>query len=337
MPARRADQPDCRGVRSERLPACPGAGDGGGWDQAHRDISRGLSLGATPRAHDQQRAPSTRGERPPTRSDSPSQEDDQEHDEDKDEYSATDVHGRLRSIKCPLDQGTRCSVKRVTPCERFETKTSRWPDAAARSGALRPANHLPAAGNDQLVHSDAEVIVASLGCPDLFGTIFDRHATALHRYLVRRVGVDTADPLLGELFRVAFERRDTFDSARPDARPWLYGIASRLLAHHYRGEARRLRAMARLARTDVPLHQAEDDAAAARLSAEQRWPLVAQAVARLPDGERDALLLYAWEELTYDQIAIALDVPVGTVRSRLNRARRRLRELPVLSGRDDDE
>ena len=184
--------------------------------------------------------------------------------------------------------------------------------------------------------SDAEIISASLARPEAFGAIFDRHATVLYRYLVRRVGVDEADVLLGELFRVAFERRATYDTERPAARPWLYGIASRLLAHHRRGEARRLGAMARLAAAAPALDDVASNADD-RLDAAGMWPQVADAVARLPDGERDALILYVWEELTYDEIAAALGVPVGTVRSRLNRARRRLRELEPASGRHDHE
>ena len=83
--------------------------------------------------------------------------------------------------------------------------------------------------------TDAEVIAASVGSPAAFGELFDRHATTLFRYFVRRVGPDDADTLLGELFRVAFERRETFDTERPEARPWLYGIASNLLARHRHG------------------------------------------------------------------------------------------------------
>jgi RNA polymerase sigma factor (sigma-70 family) len=64
------------------------------------------------------------------------------------------------------------------------------------------------------------------------------------------------------------------------------------------------------------------------------WPQIAGAVARLPEGERDALLLYVWEDLGYDEIARALEVPVGTVRSRLNRARQTLRELRASIGRE---
>jgi RNA polymerase sigma-70 factor (ECF subfamily) len=155
-----------------------------------------------------------------------------------------------------------------------------------------PRTAWAAAGDDELMPSDAEVVIASLEQPEAFGAIFDRHATALHRYLVRRVGADEA-------------RR-----AGPGA-------------------------LARLAQARSDVHAADD--AAARLDAELRWPHVADALTRLPDGERDALLLYAWEELTYDEIAAALDIPVGTVRSRLNRARRRLRELPAVSGREDHE
>src|SRR5262245_1389456 len=181
--------------------------------------------------------------------------------------------------------------------------------------------------------SDAEVIAASLAEPGRFGAVFDRHATVVFRYLVRRVGVDDADALLGEVFRVAFEKRAVYDTARPDARPWLYGIATNLLARHRRGEARRIRATARLLARQRPADDPADQVAGT-LDARELWPHVAEAVADLPEEERDALLLYAWEELSYDQIADALGVPVGTVRSRLNRARVRLRELRTTIGRE---
>ena len=180
---------------------------------------------------------------------------------------------------------------------------------------------------------DADVIASSLQEPARFGTVFDRHATVVFRYLVRRVGVDEADALLGEVFRVAFEKRATYDTARPDARPWLYGIATNLLARHRRGEARRIRATARLLARQRPADDPAEHIVCA-LDARELWPDVAEAVAALPDEERDALLLYAWEELSYDQIADALGVPVGTVRSRLNRARVRLRELRTTIGRE---
>ena len=182
--------------------------------------------------------------------------------------------------------------------------------------------------------SDAEVIAASLDAPSVFGTVYDRHAGALFRFLVRRVGHDNADPLLGDVFRIAFERRATFDCSYASARPWLYGIATNVLAKHRRTEARRLRATAELAAsraTSTPRDDASDDIADA-VDAATLWPSVADAIAALPDGERDALLLYVWEDLSYDEIAAALAIPVGTVRSRLNRARARLRELDSARG-----
>jgi RNA polymerase sigma-70 factor (ECF subfamily) len=186
------------------------------------------------------------------------------------------------------------------------------------------------------IESDAGVIVASLADPVRFGAIFDRHATVLHRYLVRRLGPDDADTMVGEIFRIAFEKRDTFDPQRVTARPWLYGIATNLLAKHRRREARRIRATGRLAGQRLAPLDATDSVTD-RLVAAEQWQRVADAVTSLPERERDALLLHVWEGLSYDDVASALGVPVGTVRSRLNRARRRLRELPASSGGEHDE
>jgi RNA polymerase sigma factor (sigma-70 family) len=180
--------------------------------------------------------------------------------------------------------------------------------------------------------SDAAVIAASIADPERFGTLFDRHATAMYRYFVRRVGADAADSLLGELFRVAFERRASYDCTHPNARPWLYGIATRLLAHHHRSEARRLRATARLV-ASMDRESDPGDQALGAIDARALWPVVAEAVTKLPEGERDVLFLYAWEDLSYQDIATALGLPVGTVRSRLHRARRSLRELRPPRGR----
>jgi RNA polymerase sigma factor (sigma-70 family) len=181
--------------------------------------------------------------------------------------------------------------------------------------------------------SDAEVIAAARDRPECFGVIFDRHASVVFRYLVRRVGIDEAETLLGETFRIAFERRESYDGARPNARPWLYGIATNLLARHRRSEGRRMRAVARLLAREHP-EPDPSDTIAATLDADSMWPRIADAIDALPQGERDALVLFAWEELGYDDIAAALDIPVGTVRSRLNRARQTLRDLRTPIGRE---
>jgi RNA polymerase sigma-70 factor (ECF subfamily) len=171
--------------------------------------------------------------------------------------------------------------------------------------------------------SDGEVIGRSLGEPEAFGLIYDRHAATLLRFLGRRAGAKVAEGLVGELFRIAFERRKAFDASRGSALPWLYGIGSNLLLKHRRSEARRLRANARMAAEEA----ADRRTSAATLDAHLLFPRVAGAIEALPDDERETLLLFAWEELSYQSVAEALDLPIGTVRSRLNRARARLREL----------
>ncbi|MGY1734248.1 RNA polymerase sigma factor [Geodermatophilus sp. SYSU D01045] len=178
--------------------------------------------------------------------------------------------------------------------------------------------------------TDAEVLAGSLAEPELFATLFDRHATAVHRYLGRRVG-ELADDLLSETFLVAFRRRADYRPERLDVRPWLIGIATNLVHGAARAERRRYRVLARAA---AEPDARPDDDPHDRLDAEAlRGPLAA-ALAGLKTPDRDVLLLVAWGDLSYEEVATVLDVPVGTVRSRLHRARRQTRaalEAPTLS------
>jgi RNA polymerase sigma-70 factor (ECF subfamily) len=170
------------------------------------------------------------------------------------------------------------------------------------------------------ITSDASAIRASRRRPEQFAVVFDRHFAAIHRYLARRAGREIADDLASLCFTVAFERRLTFDTSADDARPWLYGIATNLLRDHWRAERRSAATVIRLSR----------DRGAAALSdpatTDDRDPELARALRSLDPAQRDVLLLYAWAELSYEEISAALDVPVGTVRSRLARARARVRE-----------
>ena len=170
--------------------------------------------------------------------------------------------------------------------------------------------------------SDAELITASLYRPEAFGQIFDRHAEPLLRFFVRRVGPAEAGGLVGDVFRIAFERRSAYDRGHSSAGPWLYGIGSNLLRTRRRSQARGLRAAPMLLAASER-HRAEEGLLNARLV----LPKVADAIDALPEGDRVALLLFALEELGYAEIATALEIPVGTVRSRISRARRKLREL----------
>ncbi|HEY7420440.1 MAG TPA: sigma-70 family RNA polymerase sigma factor [Gaiellaceae bacterium] len=154
-----------------------------------------------------------------------------------------------------------------------------------------------------------------------FEDAFEVEFPPLHRYLARRLGASAADDVAAETFAVAFRSWDRLDPARP-VRPWLYGIAANLVRHHWRKERRMLRAYAR---TGVDPVLADEEAALERVDAEVRHRELADALAGLRPEERELLLLHAWAELTDSEIAAALDLPVGTVKSRLSRTRERLR------------
>jgi RNA polymerase sigma factor (sigma-70 family) len=150
--------------------------------------------------------------------------------------------------------------------------------------------------------------------PEAFEEVFELNFDAVYGYLARRVGPDLARDLASETFTRAFAARRRFDAGRGEVRPWLFGIAHNLLRHHYRDEDRRLRALARL---DVP------DAADEKQPPDQGR--LAEALAGLSPEERDVLLLFAWADLSYEQIAGVLEIPLGTVQSRLHRARAHVR------------
>jgi RNA polymerase sigma factor (sigma-70 family) len=170
---------------------------------------------------------------------------------------------------------------------------------------------------------DATVIQLSRHEPEQFTVLFRRHAPHIQRYAVRRLGQDAADDIVAETFLLAFRQRDCYDHTRADARPWLYGIATNLIGRHRRAEIRMYRALARTGADPVmePFTDRIDD----RVSASSASRLLAAALARLPEEHRDTLLLVAWGGLSYEEVATALGVPVGTVRSRLSRARGKLR------------
>jgi RNA polymerase sigma-70 factor (ECF subfamily) len=154
-----------------------------------------------------------------------------------------------------------------------------------------------------------------------FEAAFEAEFAPLHRYLARRLGGTAADELAAETFVVAFRNWDRLEPARP-VRPWLYGIAANLVRHHWRKERRMLRAYAR---TGIDPVLAEEDAAVARADVDARRQELAAVLAALRRDEREILLLHAWAELTDAEIAAALGLPLGTVKSRLSRARARLR------------
>lgn len=187
-----------------------------------------------------------------------------------------------------------------------------------------PRGHQPSAGGQAELadYADAVIIEASLRTPECFAVLFDRHAAVLHRYVVRRLGPEHAEDVVAETFTRAFETRHRYEFSRAEALPWLYGITTNVIGLHRRAEVRGYRAMARTGEDSVVA--AFDERVAARVSASATRQRLAAALAKLGRGERDVLLLIAWGELTYEETAQALRVPVGTVRSRLSRARRKV-------------
>jgi RNA polymerase sigma factor (sigma-70 family) len=169
--------------------------------------------------------------------------------------------------------------------------------------------------------TDAEAIARSLRRPATFEHVFERHFAVVFRYLRRRVGPQVAEDLAAETFARAFAARRTYDRRRPDARPWLFGIATNVLRAHWQHDLR--------ADGDVLGEIAADDDDVAtlsdgRLDAAAAIAQRAGALRALPAEQREVLLLVAVAELTYEETAAALGIAVGTVRSRLSRARAQL-------------
>jgi RNA polymerase sigma-70 factor (ECF subfamily) len=161
-----------------------------------------------------------------------------------------------------------------------------------------------------------------------FDQVFRAEYVPLRAYLYKRVGNPLADDLAAETFAIAYRRWDDLDPLRP-VRPWLYGISANLLSHHWRKERRRLHA---LARSGADPTDPEDEAVLERADAHAQRRALAAALAGLRHDDREVLLLHAWGYLGDAEIAEALTIPVGTVKSRLHRAREQMENLLAANG-----
>jgi RNA polymerase sigma factor (sigma-70 family) len=186
------------------------------------------------------------------------------------------------------------------------------------------------------VITDAEILRRSLQQPAAFAELFERYARDVGRFAARAVGSDAAEDVLSETFLVAYRRRGSYDHGVGSARPWLFGIAAKLIQKHRAEQAAHWRSYA----AAVGAHEESDDgaihAAGDRADAGAMLRALAPAIGQLAARDRETLMLYAWGDLTYDEIGRALGVPIGTVRSRLNRVRRRLTNA-VPGMRSDEE
>ncbi|MEP6892187.1 MAG: RNA polymerase sigma factor [Gaiellaceae bacterium] len=168
-----------------------------------------------------------------------------------------------------------------------------------------------------------------------FGRLFERHANAIYNYCFRRVGDwSTAEDLVSVVFLEAWRRRGK-ELPAGKVLPWLYGIATNVARNQRRSQRRYAAALRRMPapRADPSFAELTD----ARLDDERQMQRLLTLVQRLPKREQDAFALCGWYELSYEDAAIALGVPIGTVRSRLSRARARLRELEPAFGHEPDD
>ena len=174
-------------------------------------------------------------------------------------------------------------------------------------------------------HDDARQIELSLDDPDCFGVLFDRYFAEIHGYVARRIGRDAADDVAAETFLTAFRSRRRFDASRGTVRAWLYGIVTNHVSAYHRQEVRAYRAI-ELAGPDRA-EEGHADRVAERVDARAMHREIAGALAGLPRRDREVLLLIALGGLSHADVAVALGIPYGTVGSRLNRVRKKLRGL----------
>ncbi len=158
-----------------------------------------------------------------------------------------------------------------------------------------------------------------------FGELFQRHATPVYNYLFRRCGNwATAQDLTSIVFLELWRKRAQITLQHASALPLLLGVATNVLCNRRRTERRHRAALERM---PAPAEWTPDDDLVDKLAEEQRMRELLEVLGRLPKREQDLIVLCVWMELSYEEAADALSLPVGTVGSRLYRGKKRLREL----------
>jgi RNA polymerase sigma-70 factor (ECF subfamily) len=174
------------------------------------------------------------------------------------------------------------------------------------------------------------------GDAEAFGHLFERHSGPIYNYCFRRTADwALAEDLTSATFLLAWRALPREPLQAASALPLLYGIATNALRNQRRSLKRGREAFGRLA---LPRLEEPDFAeeAGTRLDDQAAMRELLGLFTRLPRREQDVLALCEWSGLSYEDTALALDIPIGTVRSRLARGRRRLRELAAASGPEHD-
>lgn len=179
-------------------------------------------------------------------------------------------------------------------------------------------------------------LVAELrsGSPDALAALFDRHADRIYTYCFRRTASwAVAEDATSTVFLEAWRSRERAEAHHEAALPWLYGIATNVCRNLGRSQRRYAAALGRLPRP-LPASDHADDTAD-RVDSERTMARITAALADLPERDREVIALVVWSGLSYEDAARVLGCPVGTVRSRLARARSRLGAATTRG--DDDE
>ncbi|WP_433237123.1 RNA polymerase sigma factor [Streptosporangium sp. CA-135522] len=173
--------------------------------------------------------------------------------------------------------------------------------------------------------TDADLGARLRSEPELFTVVHNRCFRDIYRYAAGRLDAQTAEDIAAETFLTAFDQRDQFDPGRGGLRPWLFGIATNLIARHRRKEARHYAALCRVA--PEPAAEGPENRVVTSVTAQRMQPHLVKAMTVLSPGERDVVLLVALGQLSYEEVAEALGISSGTVGSRLSRARAKLHNV----------
>lgn len=172
---------------------------------------------------------------------------------------------------------------------------------------------------------------ARRGNPAAFGELFTRHSTVVYNYCFRLTGSwKTAADLTSVAFLEAWRRREDRTAQNDTFVPWLLGVTSDVVRNSTRAVRRHRRLLAKL--PPAVLEGDARDSAAGGDDTERQMEQILRVFRRLPKPEQEVLALCVWGERTYDEAAVALGIPVGTVRSRLARARAHMRRLTESAG-----
>ncbi|MEU9457114.1 RNA polymerase sigma factor [Streptomyces sp. NPDC048277] len=168
------------------------------------------------------------------------------------------------------------------------------------------------------------------GDPDAFAELFDECARAVYNHAFRLTADwSAAEDVMSTTFMEAWRRRASVETDGGSLRPWLLGIATNVARSHHRSNRRYRNAASAAAAANAAGEQVEDHAeeTAGRVDDRRRINATLAALSLLKRPEREVLTLCLYEGMEYAEAARALGIPVGTVRSRLSRARGKLRRL----------